>query len=173
MGSRSAFETRLSTPRRPISDRPSSRHPPEASQDQGGQCRSSGESGVPLPIQSSDGADAGDLLCVRVHNLPESAIEPEIRALFLPHGTVVAYARPRDGMTSHIGRTAYIGMARPEATAAVRVLDGKRLRGEVLEMSLVALPAGWASGQRQPGSPVPRRTVTPQEARPGRGTSDA
>ncbi|MGE3856955.1 MAG: RNA recognition motif domain-containing protein [Dehalococcoidia bacterium] len=127
----------------------------------------------PLAIQPFDVADPGDLLCVRVHNLPETAIEPEIRAMFLPYGRVVAYARPRNELHNHIGPTAYVGMARPEATAAVRALHGKRLRGEVIEVSLGALPAGWASGQRQPGSPVPRRTVTPQEARPGRGAVDA
>ena len=115
----------------------------------------------------------GDLLKIRISNLPQSAIEPQIRALFLPHGTAQFYSRPLNEHTRRPDTIAYVELPTSQAATAIKALKGTQLGGNVLTFEVATPLASWAvNTSRGPESVKPRRIVTPYA--PGeRGASRA
>lgn len=108
----------------------------------------------------------GGLQKLRIGNLRGGATEQQIRAMFLPHGPVQFYDRPLNEHTHRPGTTAYVEMVPAEAASAIKALKGTRLDGEVITVELSEPLGAWApDAWRGPGSPRPRRIVTPQVGR--------
>lgn len=120
-----------------------------------------------LTIEQSAGATEnvardGELMKIRVGNLQPGATEPQIRAMFLPHGQVRFYQRPLNEFTRRPGLVAYVEMPIAQGTLAIRALKGTRLAGEVVTVEVADELASWApNASRSPGSQTPRRTITP------------
>lgn len=82
-------------------------------------------------MQTADPAS----LEIRVGNLPKSAADSQVRALFAAHGPILSYARPVDGRNMAPKSFAYLSMSPVEGTAAVKALHGKLFAGEILSVS--------------------------------------
>ena len=101
------------------------------------------------------------LVRIQISNLPADATEPQVRAMFLPHGQPQFYSRALNEHTHRPGSIAYVEMAPAEAAAAIKALKGTRLGSEVLAVTAAVPLAAWApAAVRTPQSSGHGRTVT-------------
>ena len=72
---------------------------------------------------------------IHVGNLPDSASEADVRALFTKHGPIVSYERPIDGPKKTPGWFTYVSMASADAAKAIAAVNGQMLGGQALSVS--------------------------------------
>lgn len=82
----------------------------------------------------TDQLHGDDVQRIQIDNLPPSADEAALRALFEPYGEVVGYERPDDDQTEVSGAYVLLRMAAPDADDAIAALDGQKLDGQSLRV---------------------------------------
>jgi len=105
---------------------------------------------------------AHDRLRIQIGNVPMAATEAQIRAMFLPFGTVEAFERPVNDYTYRAGPLAFVEMARDAASRAIEALDGSKLGREVVSVSIASVRSTWTAPARAAAPERPRRIVTPR-----------
>jgi len=85
-----------------------------------------------------------------VGNLPFSATEDSVRALFSPHGTIESLALINDRETGRPRGFGFIEMSSSDATRAMQALDGKDFEGRALKVNEAqARERSGGGGQRR------------------------
>jgi RNA recognition motif-containing protein len=87
-----------------------------------------------------------------VGNLPFSATEESVRALFAPHGTIETLALINDRETGRPRGFGFIEMTSADAARAMQALDGKDFEGRALKVNEAQArerSAGGGGGQRR------------------------
>ena len=72
---------------------------------------------------------------IYVGNLPFSATEDAIRALFSQHGTVESVALPTDRDTGQKRGFGFVEMSRQDAARAIQSLNGSDMEGRTLKVN--------------------------------------
>jgi len=72
---------------------------------------------------------------IHVGNIPDSASETEVRALFAKYGSIASFERPVDGPKKTAGWFAYVSMAPADAAKAIPAVNGQMLGGQALSVS--------------------------------------
>lgn len=72
---------------------------------------------------------------IYVGNLPFSASEADLRALFTAHGEVVSCALPVDRETQRPRGFGFVEMSKEDAAKAIKALDGKDMGGRALRVN--------------------------------------
>jgi cold-inducible RNA-binding protein len=72
---------------------------------------------------------------IYVGNLPFSATEEVIRALFAQHGTVESVALPTDRDTGRKRGFGFVEMSRQDAARAIQSLNGHEMDGRALKVN--------------------------------------
>jgi RNA recognition motif-containing protein len=90
------------------------------------------------------------MMTIYVGNLPFSATEQDVRAVFEAHGDVRSVALVNDRETGRPKGFGFVEMAEDAALAAIAALDGQPLQGRPLRVN----PA--QQRQRQGGGPFRR-----------------
>jgi RNA recognition motif-containing protein len=85
-----------------------------------------------------------------VGNLPFSATEESVRALFTPHGTVETLALITDRDTGRPRGFGFVEMSNADASRAMQALDGKDFEGRALKVN-EAKARESSGGSRGPG----------------------
>jgi RNA recognition motif-containing protein len=70
-----------------------------------------------------------------VGNLPFSATEQSVRALFEPHGTIESIALINDRETGRPRGFGFIEMSSADASSAMQALNGKDFEGRALKVN--------------------------------------
>ena len=85
-----------------------------------------------------------------VGNLPFSATEQSVRALFEPHGTIDSLALINDRETGRPRGFGFIEMPSADASKAMQALNGKDFEGRALKVNEAQLPEGshWRRRRR-------------------------
>ena len=87
-----------------------------------------------------------------VGNLPFSATEDAVRALFSAHGTVESLALITDRDTGRPRGFGFVEMPNADASRAMQALDGKDFEGRALKVNEAkAREGGGGGGGRGPG----------------------
>jgi RNA recognition motif-containing protein len=85
-----------------------------------------------------------------VGNLPFSATEESVRALFEPHGTIETLALINDRETGRPRGFGFIEMTSADAARAMQALDGKDFEGRALKVNEAqARERSGGGGQRR------------------------
>ncbi len=87
-----------------------------------------------------------------VGNLPFSATEDSVRALFSPHGTIESLALINDRDTGRPRGFGFIEMSSGDAAKAMQALDGKDFEGRALKVNEAQArerSGGGGGGQRR------------------------
>ena len=85
-----------------------------------------------------------------VGNLPFSATEESVRALFEPHGTIETLALINDRETGRPRGFGFIEMTSADAARAMQALDGKDFEGRALQVNEAqARERSGGGGQRR------------------------
>ncbi len=93
-----------------------------------------------------------------VGNLPFTATEDSVRALFAPHGTVESLALITDRDTGRPRGFGFVEMSNADASRAMQALDGKDFEGRALKVNEAkARESGGGGGGRGPGGGGGRR----------------
>ena len=93
-----------------------------------------------------------------VGNLPFSATEDAVRALFAAHGTVESLALITDRETGRPRGFGFVEMSNADATRAMQARDGKDFVGRALKFNEAkAREGGGGGGGRGPGGGGGRR----------------
>jgi len=79
--------------------------------------------------QNTDGVQR-----IHIDQLPPSADEASIRALFEPYGEVFAYEHPVDRQTNVAGAFILVRMDQVDADRAIAALDGSELDGQTIRV---------------------------------------
>jgi RNA recognition motif-containing protein len=85
-----------------------------------------------------------------VGNLPFTATEESVRALFAPHGTVETLALITDRDTGRPRGFGFVEMSNADASRAMQALDGKDFEGRALKVNEAKAREG-SGGSRGPG----------------------
>jgi RNA recognition motif-containing protein len=72
---------------------------------------------------------------IYVGNLPFSATEDQVRALFAEHGTVESIALPTDRETGRPRGFGFVEMSQADASRAIQAVNGKELDGRALRVN--------------------------------------
>ena len=72
---------------------------------------------------------------IYVGNLPFSAEQADVEALFAEHGEVISVALPTDRETGRPRGFGFVEMSKEDATKAIRALDGKDFDGRNLRVN--------------------------------------
>jgi RNA recognition motif-containing protein len=72
---------------------------------------------------------------IYVGNLPFSASEAEVRALFAQHGTVENVSLPTDRETGRPRGFGFVEMSQTDATRAIQSLNGYSMNGRALRVN--------------------------------------
>ena len=91
-----------------------------------------------------------------VGNLPFTATEESVRALFAPHGTVETLALINDRDTGRPRGFGFVEMSNADAARAMQALDGKDFEGRTLmvnEAQARERSGGGGGGNRNSGGP--------------------
>ncbi len=72
---------------------------------------------------------------IYVGNLPFSATEEQVRALFAAHGTVDSVALPTDRETGRPRGFGFIEMNQSDASRAIQAVNGQELDGRALRVN--------------------------------------
>ena len=87
---------------------------------------------------------------IYVGNLPFSATEETVRALFAQHGTVESVALPTDRDTGRPRGFGFVEMSTSDAARAIQSLNGKEMGGRVLKINDAQdKPRNGGGGQRR------------------------
>ena len=70
-----------------------------------------------------------------IGNLPFSATEQSVRALFEPHGAIESLALINDRETGHPRGFGFIEMSNADASKAMQALNGKDFEGRALKVN--------------------------------------
>jgi RNA recognition motif-containing protein len=94
-----------------------------------------------------------------VGNLPFTATEDSVRALFAPHGTVESLALITDRDTGRPRGFGFVEMSNADASRAMQALDGKDFEGRALKVNEAKAreSGGGGGGGRGPGGGGGRR----------------
>jgi len=86
-----------------------------------------------------------------VGNLPFTATEDSVRALFSPHGTIESLALINDRDTGRPRGFGFIEMSSGDAAKAMQALDGKDFEGRALKVNEAQARerSGGGGGQRR------------------------
>src|SRR3982751_5457993 len=84
---------------------------------------------------------------IYVGNLPFTATEDQVRALFAEHGTVESVALPNDRETGRPRGFGFVEMSQADASRAIQAVNGKDLGGRPLRVNEAQdKPRGGAGG---------------------------
>jgi len=84
---------------------------------------------------------------IYVGNLPFSATEDAVRALFSAHGSVTSVAIPKDRETGRPRGFGFIEMSTADAASAIAALNGHSMEGRALRINEAQdRPAGGGGG---------------------------
>ena len=72
---------------------------------------------------------------IYVGNLPFSATEDQVRALFAEHGTVESITLPSDRETGRPRGFGFVEMNQSDAARAIQAVNGKELEGRALRVN--------------------------------------
>ena len=72
---------------------------------------------------------------IYIGNLPFSASEEDLRALFTSHGEVLSCALPLDRDTQRPRGFGFVEMSNEDAAKAIRALDGSDMSGRALRVN--------------------------------------
>ena len=72
---------------------------------------------------------------IYVSNLPFSATEEQVRALFAAHGTVESVALPSDRETGRPRGFGFVEMSQADASRAIQAVNGQSLDGRALRVN--------------------------------------
>jgi RNA recognition motif-containing protein len=72
---------------------------------------------------------------IYVGNLPFSATEDQVRALFAAHGTVESVALPTDRETGRPRGFGFVEMSQADAARAIQAVNGQSLDGRALRVN--------------------------------------
>ena len=72
---------------------------------------------------------------IYVGNLPFTATEDQVRALFAQHGTVESVALPNDRETGRPRGFGFVEMSNADASRAMQALNGKEMDGRALKIN--------------------------------------
>jgi cold-inducible RNA-binding protein len=72
---------------------------------------------------------------IYVGNLPFTATEDQVRALFAPHGTVESVSLPNDRETGRPRGFGFVEMSSADAARAIQAVNGKDLGGRPLRVN--------------------------------------
>ncbi len=72
---------------------------------------------------------------IYVGNLPFTATEDQVRALFAEHGTVESIALPTDRETGRPRGFGFVEMSQADASRAIQAVNGKDLDGRSLRVN--------------------------------------
>ena len=87
---------------------------------------------------------------IYVGNLPFSATEETVRALFAQHGTVESVALPTDRDTGRPRGFGFVEMSTSDAARAIQNLNGKEMGGRLLKINDAQdKPRNGGGGQRR------------------------
>lgn len=91
---------------------------------------------------------------IYVGNLPFSATEDQVRALFAEHGTVESIALPSDRETGRPRGFGFVEMSQSDASRAIQAVNGKELDGRALRVNEAQdKPRGGGGGGGGGGRP--------------------
>jgi RNA recognition motif-containing protein len=89
---------------------------------------------------------------IYVGNLPFTATEDQVRALFAAHGTVESVALPNDRETGRPRGFGFVEMSQADASRAIQAVNGKELDGRALRVNEAQdKPRGGGGGGGRPG----------------------
>lgn len=87
---------------------------------------------------------------IYVGNLPFTATEEAVRALFAQHGTVESVALIKDRETGQPRGFGFVEMARADASRAIQALNGQNMDGRPLKINEAQdKPRGGGGGFRR------------------------
>jgi RNA recognition motif-containing protein len=86
---------------------------------------------------------------IYVGNLPFSATEDAIRALFAQHGTVESVALPTDRETGRPRGFGFVEMSQADAARAIQNLNGQDMGGRALKVNAAQDKPRTGGGQRR------------------------
>ena len=86
---------------------------------------------------------------IYVGNLPFSATEETVRALFAQHGTVESVALPTDRDTGQKRGFGFVEMSRQDAARAIQGLNGHSMDGRQLKVNEAQDKPRQSGGQRR------------------------
>jgi RNA recognition motif-containing protein len=90
---------------------------------------------------------------IYVGNLPFTATEDQVRALFAAHGTVESVALPNDRETGRPRGFGFVEMSQADAARAIQAVNGKELGGRALRVNEAQdKPKGGGGGRPGGGS---------------------
>jgi RNA recognition motif-containing protein len=72
---------------------------------------------------------------IYVGNLPFTATEDQVRALFAAHGTVESVALPNDRVTGRPRGFGFVEMSQADAARAIQAVNGQDLGGRALRVN--------------------------------------
>jgi RNA recognition motif-containing protein len=85
-----------------------------------------------------------------VGNLPFTATEDAVRALFTPHGTVEKLSLVTDRDTGRARGFGFVEMSNADASRAMQALNGQDFEGRALRINEAQERAGGGGGSRGP-----------------------
>jgi RNA recognition motif-containing protein len=85
-----------------------------------------------------------------VGNLPFTATEDAVRALFAPHGTVEKISIVTDRDTGRPRGFGFVEMSNADASRAIQALNGQDFEGRALRINEAQDRAGGGGGNRGP-----------------------
>ena len=89
---------------------------------------------------------------IYVGNLPFTATEDQVRALFAAHGTVESVALPTDRETGRPRGFGFVEMSQADASRAIQAVNGQDLGGRSLRVNEAQdKPRGGGGGGRSGG----------------------
>ena len=89
---------------------------------------------------------------IYVGNLPFSATEDQVRALFAAHGTVESVALPSDRETGRPRGFGFVEMSQSDASRAIQAVNGQDMDGRALRVNEAQdKPRGGGGGGRPGG----------------------
>jgi RNA recognition motif-containing protein len=86
-----------------------------------------------------------------IGNLPFSATEQSVRALFEPHGAIQSLALITDRETGHPRGFGFIEMSNADASNAMQALNGKDFEGRALKVNEAQAKERSGGGSRNGG----------------------
>ena len=88
---------------------------------------------------------------IYVGNLPFTATEDQVRALFAEHGTVESIALPTDRETGRPRGFGFVEMSQADASRAIQAVNGKDLDGRSLRVNEAQDKPRTGGGGGRPG----------------------
>ncbi|MET0292707.1 MAG: RNA-binding protein [Steroidobacteraceae bacterium] len=88
---------------------------------------------------------------IYVGNLPFTATEDQVRALFAAHGTVESVALPNDRETGRPRGFGFVEMSQADAARAIQAVNGQELGGRALRVNEAQDKPRSGGGGGRPG----------------------